>query len=129
MEKFLHFGWSVLISATFFLCPPMKKKCYHSQRKSHFPSFHNIIINVIQELNEKKRKRKYCKKTTKNLNNAHFSPFCQKLANNRHFFEIFTNISFFVFSSNFLFVLIIILYTERVKVLLREKYIFNFAAL
>ena len=88
-----------------------------------------IIINVMQEFNEKKEKENTVKKRLKNLNNAHFPPFYQKFANNRLFFEIFTNISFFVFSSNFLFLLIIILYTERIKVLLQKKCLFIFIVL
>jgi len=57
----------------------------------------------MQELNEKKKNKNTVKKRLKNLNNDHFPPFCQKFANNRHFFEIFTHISFFVFSSNLCF--------------------------
>ena len=48
-------------------------------------------------------------------------------AKNSHFLEIFTNICFFVFSSSFLFLFIIISYTERVKVLL-QKSAFSFSA-
>ena len=61
----------------------------------------------------------------------HISPHFAKnsLTSNRHFFNIFTNISFFVFSSNFLFLFIIILYSEGVKVLLRKKCLFIFVVL
>ena len=107
----------------------MKKKWYHSQRKSHFPSFHNIIIIVIQELNEKKKKENSVKNDKKNPNNAYFPSFYRYCANNRHFFEISSNISFFVFSFSFSFLIIIILNTKRMKVKLQKKCLFIFIIL